>query len=107
MKGTAMNIVAKAQEIRHLLLELRSLLEEYHESNWIRGIEAAIGELSRDSETLSEIDVRNARSIYKTMNEGGRGFAENFVWLSNEDDRIAVNKKLDVARAKLWKAFDM
>ena len=107
MKAIDMNVVVKAKEVHHLLIELRSILKKQNEFNWIRGIEAAIGELSCDGDALTEANIENARSIYKTMNEGGRGFAEYFIWLDNEDDRIAANKKLDSLRAKLWNAFDL
>ena len=107
MKETTMNATQKALETRHLLLELRSLLKEHRELNWIRGIEAAIGELTLDDGTINESGIDHARSIYKTMNEGGRGFAEYFVWLDKEDERIAANRNLDSLRISLWSAIDL
>lgn len=97
----------KGEEARRLLLELDSILKERGEVNWVRGIEAAIGELTCNEGAFSESGFENARSIYKTMNEGGRGFAEYFVWLDDEDDRIAANRSLDSLRARLWDVFEL
>lgn len=102
-----MTVTDKGEEALRLLLELDSILEGRREVNWSRGIKAAIDELTCDDRTLNEAGFERARSIYKTMNEGGRGFAEYFVWLDEEDDRIAVNKNLDALRAKLWNVFDL
>ena len=107
VKETTMNATEQAKEIRHLLLELDSFLKKHHELNWIRGVEAAIDELTGDDDSLNETGIKNARSIYKTMNDGGRGFAEYFVWMDDEDDRIAANKNLDRLRTSLWNAFDL
>ena len=95
------------EKARLLLLELNSILKERGEVNWIRGIKAAIDELTSEDGTLNETGFENAKSIYKTMNEGGRGFAEYFVWLEDENKRIAANQKLDNLRIKLWEIFDV
>ncbi|MDQ5877871.1 MAG: hypothetical protein QG638_603 [Pseudomonadota bacterium] len=102
-----MTAAGKSEEVRRLLLELDLILDEHHEANWIRGVKAAIGELTCDDGTLNEGGFDSARSIYKTMNQGGRAFAEYFVWLDDEDDRIAANKNLDNLRARLWNAFNL
>ncbi|GAA4337074.1 hypothetical protein GCM10023144_32240 [Pigmentiphaga soli] len=99
--------VYECEEIRRLLLELNSLLLNNGEENWRRGIKAAIGELTNGGGEVNSLGWENARSIYKTMNEGGRGFAEYFFWSDDETKRILANEKLDALRAKLWEAFDL
>ncbi|WP_398308081.1 hypothetical protein [Zoogloea sp.] len=101
------NTAEKGEEARQLLLELSSLLKEHRESNWTRGIEAAISELTFGDGTFNKAGLEAAKSIYKTMNEGGRGFAEYFFWLDSEDDRIAANKDLDNLRTRLWDVFEL
>ncbi|MBX3667239.1 MAG: hypothetical protein KF778_02465 [Rhodocyclaceae bacterium] len=95
------------EEACRLLCELRSILQQHKERNWIRGIEAAIGELEGESGIANQSKFDAARSIYKTMNQGGRGFAEYFIWHVNEDERIAANQKLDSLRSELWKVFEL
>lgn len=107
MRGMAMIATVNGEKARLLLLELNSILKERGEVNWIRGIKAAIDELTSEDGTLNETGFENAKSIYKTMNEGGRGFAEYFVWLEDENKRIAANQKLDNLRIKLWEIFDV
>lgn len=94
--------VAHIEEALRLLTELRSLLEKEGDVNWRRGIEAAIHQLSNEDGTLNAAGLENARSIFKTMTAGGRGFAEYYIWKNDEDARIAANKRLDDLRAKTW-----
>lgn len=104
---TTMISTKKNEEILSLLLELHSLLKERSEANWIRGIQAAINEIACGDGRSNESGFQNARSIYKTMNEGGRGFAEYFIWQDNEVARIVANRDLDNIRARLWVAFEL
>lgn len=97
----------RANKVRQLLVELHTLLDSEGESNWRRGIDAAIGELTNENGGLDEKGFDRARSIYNTMTAGGRGFAEYYVWKDDEDQRIAANKKLDELRSKIWSAFEL
>lgn len=107
VRAKAMGAIGKSEEARQLLLELESMLKERREENWIRGIKAAIGELTTERGMLNESGFESARSIYRTMNEGGRGFAEYSVWLDSEDDRISVNRKMDDLRTRLWQILGL
>lgn len=100
-------VKSSREEALRLLLELHAVLKENDETNWRHGIDAAIGELLHEGGAVNKAGFENARSIYKTMNEGGRGFAEYFVWSDDEDARIAANKKLDELRTKAWESFDL
>ena len=93
---------AQIESAYNMLIEIRSLLEKENENNWRRGIDAAISEMTNQDGTLNKIGFENARSIYKTMTAGGRGFSEYYIWKNNENDRIAENKRLDNLRAKAW-----
>lgn len=97
----------QSDEARRLLIALRALLESASENNWRRGIDAAIGELTHADGSLNILGYDNARSIFKTMTSGGRGFAEYYVWKDSEDQRIAVNRELDDLRLKIWEVFDL
>lgn len=96
----------EAEEVRALLFELLAILEMQNERNWSRGIKAVTQELDDLEGRSTTSGFENARSIYKTMTAGGRGFAEYFIWSDNEDERIQVNKRLDDLRTKIWKLFN-
>lgn len=90
---------ARAQE---LLSNLHECLSRTGETNWIRGVSAAL----REIDTLTDEGFANARSIYHTMMEGGRGFAEYFVWEEDVSRRIKANKEIDGIRTELWEIFE-
>ncbi|WP_394663885.1 hypothetical protein [uncultured Sphingomonas sp.] len=85
--------------IRCLFERARNILVAQGDGNWIRGIENA----------LAEWDAGNhdqARSIYRSMVAGGRGFAEYNIWIDDYDQRIAANYELDAIREELWRAIN-
>ena len=90
-----------------LLSELRALLVSQGEANWLRGIDAALSELTSADGKLNADGFVNARSIYRTMTAGGRGFSEYFVWSEDEAKRLRENQRLDEVRSRLWKAFGL
>lgn len=101
------DVDSRASEVRQLLIELHALLDSAGESNWRRGVDAAIGELTDENGGLNTRGFDNARSIFNTMTAGGRGFAEYYVWKDDEDQRIAANKRLDELRTKIWAVFEL
>ena len=94
--------IEQAARAEALLSKLHDILAEQGEKNWIRGISAAQSELSSHSEAGFE----NAKSIYRTMVESGRGFLEYFFWSDDEEVRIASNRLIDETREELWSIFD-
>jgi hypothetical protein len=53
------------------------------------------------------VGVDSARSIYKTMTAGGRGFSEYYIQRSSEKARLEANEILDNLRSGLSAAFDL
>lgn len=97
-----MTKIEKTARAEVLLTKLHGILAEQGETNWIRGVSAALSELS----SHSEIGFENAKSIYRTMVEGGRGFSEYFFWNDEDDVRMDSNKCIDEIRSELWSIFD-
>jgi len=91
--------------VQELLIELLGILESQKEVNWIRGVKAALRELNDGDEGNGVDGFENAKSIYNTMTSGGGGFAEYFIWNSDETKRINLNRRLDEIRDKLWDEF--
>ena len=98
---------SQCEQARNTLLALRALLQKEGETKYRRVIEAAIGELSNEDGTVNISGFDNARSVFKTMTAGRRGFAEYYIHRENEDERITANKELDDLRSKVWTAFDL
>lgn len=94
------------EEVRTLLRELLALLDREKEENWSRGIRAASQQLVSWGDCVTETDFEKARSIYNTMMAGGRGFAEYYIWLEDQEERVRRNKALDALRRKLWEIFN-
>jgi hypothetical protein len=86
---------------RELLLTMRDCLSENRETNWSKGITAALVELSPPSDA----GFTKARSIYRTMVHGGKGFSEYFVWDEDENRRMNLNREIDRLRDELWTVF--
>jgi hypothetical protein len=101
------NIEKRSAEARRLLVELRALLESEGEANWRRGLESAIACLSDGQGNLDPQGFEDARSIYKTMTSGGRGFAEYYIVRPSETDQIRANESLEDLRSRVWSAFDL
>jgi|GEM_PF-2328103 len=104
---TTRDIEKRSAEARRLLIQLCALLDKEGETNWRRGIEAAIGELSNANGDVDPGGFDGARSIYKTMTAGGRGFSEYYIQRSSEKARLEANEILDNLRSGLWAAFDL
>jgi hypothetical protein len=98
--------VSKSTEARELLLDLQKLLEEQRESNWIRGIKLAVSALSNADGSVAENGFEDARSTYRSMTAGGRGFSEYNVWDGNQERSRVANERLSALKEKLWRIFD-
>ncbi len=88
-------------EIRKLLSLLQTLLRKQGETNWIRGIMAAIEALDAPNGT------EQARSIYMSMNQGVGSFSDYNIWFEDFDARLKENEELDGLRERLWQEFDL
>ena len=95
----------RATEALRVLSEMLAILDVQQESNWRRGIKAALAELTNEDGTVKPTGFENAGSIYRTMTSGGRGFAEYFIADDNERQRIAANRRLDELRDAAWSLF--
>jgi len=98
-------MICGSQLVQKLLAELLGILDSQEEVNWIRGVKAALRELNDGNGGNGVDGFENAKSIYNIMTSGGRGFAEYFIWDSDERKRIGLNRRLDEIRDKLWDEF--
>ena len=95
-------MVRNFREIEFVLSELVKVLNEEGETNWSRGINAALSHVK----TGTEDDYLMARSIYKTMCMGGAGFMEYYIKRDSFEEQRIANTKLESMRDRLWDMFD-
>lgn len=88
-------------EIKVVLRELDNILDNENESNWSKGIKSALLYVKSGTEE----DYFLARSVYKTMCNGGAGFMEYYIKRDDFREQETANAKLDSARDKLWDLF--
>jgi hypothetical protein len=96
----------RSKEAHELLLQLKGLLIAQDESYWMRGINGALSELLNNDGSIRQTGFENARSIYNSITQGGRGFGEYIIWMDDKEKRLSVNSRLDEIRTNLWRVFN-
>lgn len=93
-------------EVAIKLLELiQSFLIRHEESNWIRGISAALSELKENNRATKAEKFNSAKSIYLTMIAGGGGFSEYYVADVDGVGNKKENTELSNLRKEIWILF--
>ena len=95
-------MVRNYREIELVLSELEKVLDEEGETNWSRGIKAALSHVK----TGTEDDYLLASSIFKTMCMGGAGFMEYYIKRDSFEEQRIANTKLESMRDRLWDMFN-
>lgn len=90
-----------AAKARELLVELRTLLVGHGERNWLRGVEAALGEID------SGAGVEGARSIWQGMNGGAGSFSDLYLDSPEPAVRREANERLGRIAGALWRELDL
>ena len=85
---------------RELFRELLDILTAEGESNWRKGVQGALSALDGPVELADSSGFEAARSIYRTMTQGGRGLSEFYARSFSE------NARLDEIRRQLWDIFN-
>jgi len=97
---------AIARQLRTLLLELRSILLEEGDVQWVRSIEGCLAGLPEAPEALPESEVRKRLSdvsrSYRAMVQPKHSFSEYFIWREAVEERISANRELDKIRDAIW-----
>lgn len=90
------------RKVEYVLSELEKILEKEKETNWSRGIKAALSHIKAGTED----DYLLAKSIYKTMCVGGAGFMEYYIKRDSFEEQRIANTKLESMRDRLWDLFN-
>lgn len=87
-----------------LLCQLEALLKAEGESNWIRGVRAAIiaGKSRKDGSVTEEDAFQEMASTYRSLYGGAGSFSDYFIWREDLEERQEANKKFDKITNQLW-----
>lgn len=104
-----MNNIQKSNDLLKLFNELKQIMIEENESNWIRGVNLIIEVLTPPGyggkENADEA-VRYVSTTYRDMVSGNGSFSDFFIWRDDFDKREIANKKLDSVRSDIWALID-
>ncbi|WP_407333308.1 hypothetical protein [Enterovibrio sp. 27052020O] len=100
-----MNTKDKSEELLKLFVELRKILANENDSNWIRGIDliiAALSQIDKSEKKDFEETLDYVSETYKSMVSGNGSFADFYIWRDEFKERKKENEKLDVLRSDIW-----
>ena len=94
--------------LRDSFWELRKLLEEEGEANWIRGVDGCLTRLSEEADAGDDLDsrLRDVRSIFRTMMGGAGTLGDYVIWRDDFSERVAMNQKLDKINSDIWRQLE-
>jgi len=104
-----MNNVQKSNDLLRLFNELKQIMINENEDNWIRGVNLIIESLTPpDYGGKGSVDeaVRYVETTYRNMVSGNGSFSDFFIWRDDFDEREKVNRKLDSVRSDIWNLID-
>ena len=81
--------------------ELIEILEAEEETNWVRGLRAAVSEL-RETPEPTRNSWDRAISILNTMYGAKGGISDVFIWRDNPQERREANVDLSRIRKEIW-----
>lgn len=86
------------------LARMEKIMDSEGEKNFIQGIRAAIaiGRSHVNSPGREEEILEEMRSLYRTMVRARGGIEEFFIWREALEERVEVNKDLDLLKTELW-----
>ena len=91
-------------EALEALRRVNEIMEREGESNWIRGIRAAIaaGESAGRQNASKEASLAEMASIFRSMCRGPGGFSDYHIWREDFVERQEANKEFCALADRLW-----
>lgn len=89
-----MSDLDKLLRLADLFTQIRDILIQENEDNWIRGINSILNQINY-SLASNENDKSKIREIYYSyglMNSGNGSFSDFYIWRKDFDKRIIENK---------------
>lgn len=88
-------------------IKLRNILIAEQDDTWLYAINRTIADISSAIEDTSSADyfIESTRDTYYSIQAGGRGFAEFFIWREDFEERILLNEIFDQLKEKINSDF--
>ena len=86
----------KLVELNRYFLELKNILIQENEDNWIRGINAILNGIQSALKLNknAKATIISVGDTYSFMNSGNGSFSDFFIWREDFDERLEANKVL-------------
>lgn len=90
-----MSDLYKLARLADLFTQIRDILIQENESNWIRGINSILNQInySLASNEEAKSTIRDIYYSYSLMNRGNGSFSDFYIWREDFDQRVVENNK--------------
>ena len=90
-----MSDLDKLARLADLFTQIRDILIQENESNWIRGINSILNQInySLASNEEAKSTIRDIYYSYSLMNRGNGSFSDFYIWREDFDQRVVENNK--------------
>ena len=90
-----MSDLYKLARLADLFTQIRDILIQENESNWIRGINSILNQInySLASKEEAKSTIRDIYYSYSLMNRGNGSFSDFYIWREDFDQRVVENNK--------------
>ena len=90
-----MSDLYKLARLADLFTQIRDILIQENESNWIRGINSILNQInySLASNEEAKSTIRDIYYSYSLMNRGNGSFSDFYIWIEDFDQRVVENNK--------------
>lgn len=101
-----MKITKKVERLLFLFYELKEIMINENEDNWIKGINAIILSLT-PPEYGGQYDIEKGLlytiDTYTSIEAGNGSFSDFYIWRENFDERRLANEQLSNIKNEIWK----
>lgn len=90
-----MSDLYKLARLADLFTQIRDILIQENESNWIRGINSILNQInySLASNEEAKSTIRDIYYSYSLMNRGNGSFSDFYIWREDFAERVIENNK--------------
>lgn len=100
-----MSDLDKLVRLANLFNQIRDILIQENEDNWIRGISSILNRInySLENNENAKDTIKSIGNTYSFMNNGNGSFSDFYIWREDFDERVLENKnfmkiKNDISR---------
>ena len=90
-----MSDLDKLVRLADLFTQIRDILIQENEDNWIRGINSILNQINyllENNENIKDT-IKSIGNTYSFMNNGNGSFSDFYIWREDFDERVIENNK--------------